>query len=160
MVFNANFVVDFRPETWAMPLLALAIWANRAERRWFWLLCLFVMMGFRDGIGLICIGLALEQAYRRRWRWAGEALLLASTGGLTRIAGLVEAHDRICGQVLQLETLVEQGVNFSTVTKSLKRPDGKWPKPSCSEIMAGIYNAGAVRWLGQSLRIGHNHLHP
>ena len=76
VVFNANFVVDFRPETWAMPLLALAIWANRAERRWFWLLCLFVMMGCRDGLGLICIGLAMEQAYRRRWRWAGEALLL------------------------------------------------------------------------------------
>ena len=76
VVFNANFFVDFRPETWAMPLLALAIWANRAEQRWLWLLSLFVMMGCRDGLGLIVIGLALEQAYRRRWRWAAEALLL------------------------------------------------------------------------------------
>ena len=75
VVFNVN-LFDFHPETWAMPLLALAIWANRAERRWFWLLCLFVMMGCRDGLSLICIGLAMEQAYRRRWRWAGEALLL------------------------------------------------------------------------------------
>ncbi|KKZ14129.1 MAG: hypothetical protein TH68_05670 [Candidatus Synechococcus spongiarum 142] len=75
VVFNVN-LFDFHPETWAMPLLALAIWANRAERRWLWLLCLFVMMGCRDGLSLICIGLALEQAYRRRWRWAVEALLL------------------------------------------------------------------------------------
>ncbi|MXW11378.1 MAG: DUF2079 domain-containing protein [Synechococcus sp. SB0662_bin_45] len=80
VVFNTSFVVDFRPETWAMPLLALAIWANRAERRWLWLLCLFAMMGCRDGLGLIVIGLALEQACRRRWRWAAEALLLG--GGL------------------------------------------------------------------------------
>ncbi|KKZ14125.1 MAG: hypothetical protein TH68_05650 [Candidatus Synechococcus spongiarum 142] len=48
--------------------------------------------------------------------------------GLTRIAGLVEAHDRIYGQVLQLEILVEQGVNLSTFTKSLNRPDGKMAK--------------------------------
>ena len=80
VVFNANFFVDFRPETWAMPLLALAIWANRAEQRWLWLLSLFVMMGCRDGLGLIVIGLALEQAYRRRWRWAAEALLLGGGG--------------------------------------------------------------------------------
>ena len=45
--------------------------------------------------------------------------------GLTRIAGLVEAHDRIYGQVLQLETLVKQGVDPSKFTKSLTLPDGK-----------------------------------
>ena len=45
--------------------------------------------------------------------------------GLTRIAGLVEAHDRIYGQVLQLETLVKQGVDPSKLTKSLTLPDGK-----------------------------------
>ena len=66
----------FVPETWAMPLLALAIWASRAERRWLWRLSLFVMMGCRDGLALIVIGLALEQALHRRWRWAVEALVL------------------------------------------------------------------------------------
>ena len=76
VMFNASFIVDFRPETWAMPLLALSIWASRAERRWLWRLSLFVMMGCRDGLGLIVVGLALEQALRHRWRWAVEALVL------------------------------------------------------------------------------------
>lgn len=61
-----------------MPLLALAIWANRAELRWLWLLSLFLLMGSRDGLGLIVVGLALEQAWRRRWRWAVEALVLGA----------------------------------------------------------------------------------
>ncbi|WP_143325152.1 hypothetical protein [Candidatus Synechococcus spongiarum] len=45
--------------------------------------------------------------------------------GLTRIAGLVEAHDRIYGQVLQLETLVREKVDPSKFTKSLTLSDGK-----------------------------------
>ena len=75
VMFNVN-LFDFHPETWAMPLLALAIWANRAERRQLWLMALFAAMGCRDGLSLIVIGLALEQVLRRRWRWAAEALLL------------------------------------------------------------------------------------
>ena len=75
VVFNVN-LFDFHPETWAMPLLALAIWANRAERRWLWLMAIFTAMGLRDGLTLIVLGLALEQALHRRWRWAVEALLL------------------------------------------------------------------------------------
>ena len=39
--------------------------------------------------------------------------------GLTRIAGLVEVHDRIYGQVLQLETLDKEGVAPSRFTNSL-----------------------------------------
>ena len=77
VVFNVN-LFDFHPETWAMPLLALAVWANRAQRRWLWLISLFAMLGCRDGLTLIVVGLALEQASRRRWRWAGEALLLGA----------------------------------------------------------------------------------
>ena len=88
VVFNASFIVDFRPETWAMPLLALAIWVNRAERHWLWLLFLFLMMGCRDGLGLIVIGLALEQALRRRWRWAVEALLVGGGWLLLLAKGL------------------------------------------------------------------------
>ncbi len=88
VVFNASFVVDFRPETWAMPLLALAIWANRAGRRWLWLLSLLLMMGCRDGLGLIVVGLALEQAWRRRWRWAVEALVLGAGWLLLLAKGL------------------------------------------------------------------------
>lgn len=87
VVFNVN-LFDFHPETWAMPLLALAIWANRAERRWLWLMGLFVAMGCRDGLTLIVMGLALEQALRRRWRWAGEALLLGGGWLLLLAKGL------------------------------------------------------------------------
>ena len=87
VVFNVN-LFDFHPETWAMPLLALAIWANRAERRWLWLVALFAAMGCRDGLTLIVLGLALEQALRRRWRWAGEALLLGGGWLLFLVAGL------------------------------------------------------------------------
>ncbi len=77
VVFNVN-LFDFHPETWAMPLLALAIWANRAERRWLWIACLFLAMGCKAALGLIVIGMALEQGLRRRWRYAVAALL---TGG-------------------------------------------------------------------------------
>ena len=87
VVFNVN-LFDFHPETWAMPLLALAIWANRAERRWLWLACLFAAMGCRDGLSLVVIGFALEQALRRRWRWAGEALLLGGGWLLLMAKGL------------------------------------------------------------------------
>ena len=77
VVFNVN-LFDFHPETWAMPLLALAVWANRAERPWLWIACLFLAMGCKAALGLIVLGLALEQALRRRWRYAVAALL---TGG-------------------------------------------------------------------------------
>ena len=87
VVFNVN-LFDVHPETWAMPLLALAVWANRAERRWLWLVALFAAMGCRDGLTLIILGLALEQALRRRWRWAGEALLLGGGWLLFLVAGL------------------------------------------------------------------------
>ena len=75
MVFNVN-LWDFRPDAWAMPFLALAIWANRAERRWLWFTCLIVAMGCREVLSLVVIGFALEQFLRRRWRWAVEVLFL------------------------------------------------------------------------------------
>ena len=87
LVFNVN-LFDFHPGTWAMPLLALAIWANRAERRWLWIACLFLAMGCKAGIGFIVVGIALEQALRQRWRWAVEALLVG--GGW-----LFFAYDRL-----------------------------------------------------------------
>jgi len=57
---------------------------------------------------------------------SGEAKVKENPApGLTRIAGLVEAHDLIYGQVLSLETLVKQGAAPSKFTKSLNLPDGK-----------------------------------
>ena len=87
VVFNVN-LFDFHPETWAMPLLALAVWANRAERRWLWRMTLFAAMGCRDGLTLIVMGLALEQILRRRWRWGAEALLSGGGWLLLLAAGL------------------------------------------------------------------------
>ena len=75
VVFNVN-LFGFHPEVWAMPFLALAVWANRAERRRLWIACLFLAMGCKAAMGLVVIGMALEQALRRRWRWAVEALLI------------------------------------------------------------------------------------
>ena len=81
VAFNVN-LFDFHPETWAMPFLALAIWANRAERRWLWIACLFLAIGCKAALSLIVIGVALEQALRRRWRYAVPALLTGGGGGL------------------------------------------------------------------------------
>ena len=39
VVFNTN-LFDFHPETWVMPLIALVLWSERAERPRLWLLLL------------------------------------------------------------------------------------------------------------------------
>lgn len=75
VVFNVN-LFDFHPETWAMPLLPLAIWANRGERLWLWITLLFLAMGCKDTLSFIVVGVGLEQGLRHRWRWAVTALLM------------------------------------------------------------------------------------
>ena len=72
VVFNAN-LFDFHPETWVMPAFALALWAERSERPRLWLALLLLMLGARDGLVLIGGGMALDLAWRARWRWAGAA---------------------------------------------------------------------------------------
>lgn len=76
VVFNAN-LFDFHPEVWVMPALAGCYWASRAERPWLWVLLLLLLLSCRDGLVLLVAGLGLEQAWRRRWVWAGAALGLA-----------------------------------------------------------------------------------
>ena len=77
VVFNVN-LFDFHPETWAMPLLPLAIWANRSEQRWLWISCLLVAIGCKAALSLIVIGIGLEQALHRRWR---QVVLSLALGG-------------------------------------------------------------------------------
>ena len=72
VVFNTN-LFDFHPETWVMPLIALVLWSERAERPRLWLLLLVLLLGARDGLVLIVAGIALDLAWRRRWRWSASA---------------------------------------------------------------------------------------
>ncbi|MFM7085985.1 MAG: DUF2079 domain-containing protein [Cyanobium sp.] len=84
-VFNTN-LFDFHPEVWAMPALAGAFWFSRAGRPLPWLLCLLWLLGCRDGLTLVVIGLGLTELVQRRWRWG-----LSATGlGLIWLLALSE----------------------------------------------------------------------
>lgn len=74
-VFNTN-LFDFHPEVWAMPAIAGAIWCSRAQRPLPWLLCLVWLLGCRDGLSLMVIGLGLSEMIQRRWRWGLSAICL------------------------------------------------------------------------------------
>ena len=74
LVFNVN-LFDFHPEVWVMPGLAMAIWCQRQQRFGGWLLLLVLMLGCRDGLVLITLGLSLSLLIQRRWSWA-----IAGTG--------------------------------------------------------------------------------
>ncbi|MDP7995464.1 MAG: DUF2079 domain-containing protein [Synechococcus sp. SP2 MAG] len=69
LVFNVN-LFDFHPEVWVMPALAMAIWCQRQKRFGGWLLLLVLMLGSRDGLVLITLGLSLSLLIQRRWSWA------------------------------------------------------------------------------------------
>jgi len=69
LVFNVN-LFDFHPETWVIPGLALAIWCQRQQRFGGWLLLLVLMLGCRDGLVLVTLGLSLSLLIQRRWHWA------------------------------------------------------------------------------------------
>ena len=136
VVFNVN-LFDFHPETWAMPLLALAIWANRAERRWLWLIALFAAMGCRDGLTLIVMGLALEQALRRRWRWAVGALLAGGGWLLFLAAGLYP--------------MLNKGVGVAAVSRYSHLCEGGCEGAGSiipSALLDPIYFLGALNWGG------------
>ena len=78
LVFNVN-LFDFHPETWVMPGLALAIWCQREQRFGSWIALLILMLGCRDGLVLVTLGLSISLLIQRRWRWAvsGTAVSVA-----------------------------------------------------------------------------------
>ncbi len=76
VVFNAA-LFDFHPETWVMPAFALALWAEREGRSRLWFGLLLVMLGCRDGLLLVIAGMAIDLAFRRRWRWSLTAWSLS-----------------------------------------------------------------------------------
>ncbi len=77
VVFNSN-LFDMHPEVWVMPAFALALWAERAGKPRLWLTLLVVMLSCRDGLVLITAGIALDLAWRRRWRWSAAAAALSA----------------------------------------------------------------------------------
>ncbi|MGB1776635.1 MAG: DUF2079 domain-containing protein [Synechococcus sp.] len=77
VVFNAA-LFDFHPETWVMPAFALALWAERSHRPRLWFGLLLLMLGCRDGLVLITAGMAVDLAWRRRWRWSLTAAGLSA----------------------------------------------------------------------------------
>ena len=77
VVFNSN-LFDFHPEVWVMPALALSLWAQRAGKPRLWFVLLLLMLGCRDGLVLITAGIALELAWKQRWRWSAAAGLLSA----------------------------------------------------------------------------------
>ena len=77
LVFNVN-LFDFHPEVWVMPGLAMAIWCQRQQRFRGWLLLLVLMLGCRDGLVLITLGLSLSLLIQRRWTWAIAGIGLSS----------------------------------------------------------------------------------
>ena len=77
VVFNTT-LFDFHPETWVMPVFALALWAERAERPRLWFALLLLMLGARDGLILVIAGMALDLGWRHRWRWCAAAAGLSS----------------------------------------------------------------------------------
>jgi len=85
VVFNTN-LFDFHPEVLAMPLLAALVIAARRQRSWAWSGLILLILGCRDGLALVTLGLALEQVVRRRWRLAGLGLGL-SLGWLALLGG-------------------------------------------------------------------------
>ena len=76
VVFNTT-LFDFHPETWVMPAFAIALWAERDGRFRLWIAMILLMLGSRDGLVLIIGGMALDLAWRKRWRWSGIAAALA-----------------------------------------------------------------------------------
>ena len=83
VVFNIN-LFDFHPEVIAMPILALSFFFIKNDRFIAWLICLFLIIGFRDGLIIIVFGLSLENFFRRKYKYALSAFLL-STGWLAFI---------------------------------------------------------------------------
>jgi uncharacterized membrane protein len=85
VVFNTN-LFDFHPEVLAMPLLAALVIAGRRQRIGAWAGLILLILGCRDGLALVTLGLALEPILRRRWWLAGLDLGI-SLGWLALLSG-------------------------------------------------------------------------
>tara|TARA_Y100001968_G_scaffold28308_1_gene21958 strand:- start:13 stop:1437 length:1425 start_codon:yes stop_codon:yes gene_type:complete len=76
VVFNVN-LFDFHPEVWGMPILAFSYFFSKTNKPFLWLILLFLLIGCRDGLILVVIGIGLEQALRKRWLWSVSSIGMA-----------------------------------------------------------------------------------
>ena len=77
IVFNIN-LFDFHPEVLVAPVIVLNFLASRNNNLFFWLLTIFVILGARDGLILLVLGMSVEQLFRRRYLWSFLSFFLAS----------------------------------------------------------------------------------
>tara|TARA_Y100001968_G_scaffold333938_1_gene401424 strand:- start:2474 stop:3877 length:1404 start_codon:yes stop_codon:yes gene_type:complete len=81
LVFNVN-LFDFHPEVWAMPILAFVYLFDKQNKTKLWIISLFLILGTRDGLVLLVLGLAIEQILRKNFYKAFLAAFI-SLGWLT-----------------------------------------------------------------------------
>ena len=66
IVFNVN-LFDFHPEVWAMPIFAFSYLFDKQNRTILWIISLFFILGTRDGLILLVLGLSIEQILRKNY---------------------------------------------------------------------------------------------
>lgn len=84
VVFNVN-LFDFHPEMLGVPLLAQAVLTARRNNNASWWWCCLLLMGLRDGLTLVVLGLGLWQLSQRQW-WRGCGSLLLGCGWLLMLS--------------------------------------------------------------------------
>ena len=77
VVFNVN-LFDFHPEVWIMPIVVYSYLASYKSEYFRWMTLNFVILGARDGLVLLILGMGIEQFLRKRYLWSLSAITLGS----------------------------------------------------------------------------------
>ncbi len=76
VVFNVN-LFDFHPEVWIMPFVFISYFASFTNNFKLWIICLVLILGARDGLVLLVLGMGIEQFLRKRIQWSISAIILS-----------------------------------------------------------------------------------
>ena len=77
IVFNVN-LFDFHPEVWIIPLIVYSYLASYKSKYGRWMILNFIILGARDGLVLLILGMGIEQFLRKRYLWSLSAITVAS----------------------------------------------------------------------------------
>ena len=77
VVFNVN-LFDFHPEVWIIPVVVYSYIASYKNQYFKWMILNFIILGARDGLVLLILGMGIEQFLRKRYLWSISAVTLAS----------------------------------------------------------------------------------